>query len=186
MLPNFIFRIERWKFNKKYGVYVSTEGRVKTKDKKIRKVLIDSKKGYCRVKTEKGVIALHRLVMITWKPEKNMENLTVDHLNHNKRDNSLKNLEWVTREENTRRAKLDYFLESKVKTENNNTNDEANLVCLNGFVFSKEDAFKFIKQCDNNSSVSNDTIKKGIKKALSGSNKGKYSGIHITKVEEEV
>lgn len=44
MLPNFIFRIERWKFNKKYGVYVSTEGRVKTKDKKIRKVLIDSKK----------------------------------------------------------------------------------------------------------------------------------------------
>ena len=181
MLPNFIFRLERWKFNKEYGVYVSTEGRVKTKNKKTRKVLIDGRKGYCRVKTEKGIVALHRLVMITWKPVKNMERLTVDHLNHNKRDNSLRNLEWVTKEENARRASLDYFLESKIKTEENN-----DLVCLNGFVFSKEDAFKFIKQCGNNPSINNDTIKKGIKKALSGSNKGKYSGIHITKVKEEV
>ena len=32
-----------------------------------------------------------------------------DHLNHNKRDNSLTNLEWVTKEENWRRAESDYI-----------------------------------------------------------------------------
>lgn len=185
MMLNFIFKIERWKFNKEYGVYVSTEGRVKNRNKEIVKILIDSKKGYCRVKTEKNIMALHRLVMMTWKPQENMEKLTVDHLNHNKRDNSLKNLEWTTKEENTRRAKLDLFLESKVNTQNTEDSEAlGGLICLNGFVFSKEDAFKFIKQCGNNSSVNNDTIKKGIKKALNGANKGKYSGIRISKVAQ--
>lgn len=34
-----------------------------------------------------------------------MEQLTVDHLDHNKRNNSVDNLEWVTRAENMRRAR---------------------------------------------------------------------------------
>lgn len=50
---------------------------------------------------------LHRLVMLTWKPTPEAEMLTVDHLNHNKRDNSLDNLEWVTVEENQVRATRD-------------------------------------------------------------------------------
>ena len=45
--------------------------------------------------------------MLTWKPIPDAENLTVDHLNHNKRDNSLINLEWVTFVENQARAKRD-------------------------------------------------------------------------------
>jgi hypothetical protein len=47
--------------------------------------------------------------MLTWRPTPNAEHLTVDHLNHNKRDNSLENLEWVSQEENIRRAKADFI-----------------------------------------------------------------------------
>lgn len=181
MLPNFSLRVERWKFNKYYGVYVSNEGRIKDKNKKIQKIMIGSKNGYCRVQTDIGAILVHRLVMVTWKPTREWRKLTVDHINHNKRDNSLRNLEWVTREENYRRAELDLFLESTVKTETKEKINE-DYVRLNGFLFTKEDAFNFIKQCGNNPSVNNDKIKKGINKALSGGNKGKYSGIRITKV----
>lgn len=51
--------------------------------------------------------------MKTWKPREKMGQLTIDHLNHNKRDNTLKNLEWVTRGENQKRAIEDYFIISK-------------------------------------------------------------------------
>ena len=46
----------------------------------------------------------HRLVLLTWKPIPNAEDLTVDHLDHNKRNNKLSNLEWVTQKENSSRA----------------------------------------------------------------------------------
>ena len=38
-----------------------------------------------------------------------MEELSVDHLDHNKRNNALYNLEWVTVAENQRRAAEDYI-----------------------------------------------------------------------------
>ena len=50
-----------------------------------------------------------------------MDKLTVDHLDHNKRNNSVENLEWVTRAENMRRARADYIDENakpKKKKEN--------------------------------------------------------------------
>ena len=108
MLPNFIFKIERWKFNKDYGVYVSTLGRFKDRYKRLLPIKVNTR-GYCAVDTECGSVFAHRLVMFTWRPIPNAEVLTVDHLNHNKRDNSLENLEWVTREENLRRAERDFI-----------------------------------------------------------------------------
>lgn len=110
IFPSLIIKVERWKFNKEYGVYVSTLGNFKDRHKRRLPIRIDSKKGYCKVKTERGVPFAHRLVMLTWKPIPDAENLTVDHLNHNKRDNSLQNLEWVTAEENCRRARKDLLV----------------------------------------------------------------------------
>lgn len=106
ILPNFILRVERWKWNKEYRVYVSTLGNFKNEYKNNIPVKINQK-GYVSISTPYGLKQAHRLVMLTWKPIPNAESLTVDHLNHNKRDNSIYNLEWITREENLRRAKAD-------------------------------------------------------------------------------
>lgn len=104
MMPTIKFNIERWKWSEEYNVYVSTEGRLRRADGTDIKPRID-KKGYL-IYHEKKV---HRIVMKTWRPCENMDNLTVDHLDHNKRKNSLSNLEWVSAEENQRRASEDYY-----------------------------------------------------------------------------
>ena len=124
IFPQLIFNIEKWKWNEEYQVYVSTLGHFKDKNKKNLPVLVKNS-GYLNVRTPVGIKSCHRLVLLTWRPIPNAEELTVDHLNHNKRDNSLNNLEWVTRQENLRRARKDYYNESedflkpfRIKTEN--------------------------------------------------------------------
>ena len=120
ILPRFLFKIERWKWNSDYRVYVSNLGHIKNEHKQDLPVYIDDN-GYCRVHTACcRYKTVHRLVMLTWRPIPNAEELTVDHLNHNKRDNSLENLEWVTKEENLRRAAEDLIKKDKKK---NNTKE---------------------------------------------------------------
>ena len=114
IFPTLHLKIERWKFNKDYGVYVSTLGNFKDRHKRRLPVRINQN-GYCNIQTEQGYKLAHRLVMLTWKPIPDAENLTVDHLNHNKRDNSLANLEWVTAKENKIRAARDSISEKKPK-----------------------------------------------------------------------
>ena len=106
ILPKLNFKIEKWKYNKEFRIYVSTLGHFKDEHKKNMAVYV-SKNGYCMVKTKYGLKQVHRLVMLTWRPIPNAEDFTVDHLNHNKRCNELSNLEWVTFEENQRRAERD-------------------------------------------------------------------------------
>lgn len=106
---NIIFKIEKWKWNKEYRIYVSNFGHFKDEHKQLLSIKI-SQKGYCYVYTNRGFKLAHRIVMLTWNPIPDAENLTIDHLNHNKRDNSLNNLEWVSRQENLNRANRDYFI----------------------------------------------------------------------------
>lgn len=112
ILPKFSFNIERWKFNKEYGVYVSNLGHFKDRQKRNLPFKINTN-GYVLVKTEKGYYYSHRLVMLTYRPIPNREKMTVDHLDHNKRNNSITNLEWVTKEENLKRARNDQFVPSR-------------------------------------------------------------------------
>lgn len=46
--------------------------------------------------------AAHRLVMETFNPIKGMKKLVVNHKNFNRDDNRLKNLEWLTPEDNSK------------------------------------------------------------------------------------
>lgn len=117
IFPTFNFNIERWKWNKEYRVYVSNMGHFRDEHKQLIQVRVASD-GYVKVKTAVGIKSAHRLVMLTWRPIPNAEDLTVDHLDHNKRNNSVSNLEWVSEAENLRRAEEDLIIINKpaVKT----------------------------------------------------------------------
>ena len=79
IMPKLLLNIERWKWNDDFRVYVSNMGHFKNEYKKPLSVFID-KKGYCKIKTVCGLKSAHRLVMLTWCPIPNAEDLTVDHL----------------------------------------------------------------------------------------------------------
>ena len=111
MLPRLQLKVERWKWNREYRIYVSNLGNFKDEHKNIIPVKISSTGGYVVIKTAYGYAYAHRLVMLTWKPIPNAENLTVDHLDHNKRKNTVDNLEWVTHKENLSRANRDLVTE---------------------------------------------------------------------------
>ena len=114
ILPTITINIERWKWNKKYRVFVSNRGRVKDIDGEILKPKT-TKRGYLAVRVKaKKAIFIHRLVMETWRPIPNPEEMTVDHLDHNKRNNDIRNLEWVTEKENHKRAINDQLVEKEI------------------------------------------------------------------------
>ena len=147
---NFIFKMEHWKFNKLFGVYVSTEGKVKDRYKRNIPTRV-SGDGYCSILTEAGFCKVHRLVLLTFKPIAQPEMYTVDHLDHNKRNNSLSNLEWVTEEENQERAKRDLVVFKKngeiisnnkilFRLENNEDTYR-----VNGVIMHEKDLIDFIK-----------------------------------------
>lgn len=145
MLPKIHIDIERWKYSPKYKCYVSNMGHIKTKEGKDRKLQITDK-GYMRFKyrnedgKQKGVF-VHRVVMETWCPCENMDELTVDHLNHNKRDNSVKNLEWVSYGENQRRAREDYKALDLTDIE---VQKDIPYIKFDGKIITKEELDKFI------------------------------------------
>ena len=117
ILPTLKLNIERWKWNSEFRIYVSNMGNFKDEHKKPIAIKIGSGSGYVKIKTPYGVKSAHRLVMLTWKPIPNAEDMTVDHLDHNKRNNKLENLEWVDETENKTRAKEDIHIEAAAPIE---------------------------------------------------------------------
>ena len=109
MFPTIKLNIERWKYNPTFELYVSNMGHIRNKSKAdIAPKILQG--GYVVVYVYGSLnkyMLLHRVVMLTWRPTPEAEELTVDHLDHNKRNNALSNLEWVTKEENERRAAED-------------------------------------------------------------------------------
>lgn len=117
ILPTLKLNIERWKWNSEFRVYVSNMGNFKDEHKKPIAIKIGSSSGYVKIKTPYGVKSAHRLIMLTWKPIPNAEEMTVDHLDHNKKNNKLENLEWVDERENAARAKEDLYKEAAAPVE---------------------------------------------------------------------
>ena len=107
IFPKLHIELEKWKWNEEYGFWVSNLGNFKDELKRDVRPKVDN--NYLRVvnwKTGKTIYA-HRLVLLTWQPIDNPNEMTVDHLDHNKRNNKLKNLEWVPEYENLVRATAD-------------------------------------------------------------------------------
>ena len=185
ILPKIFLGIERWKWNKEYRVYVSNMGHFKDEYKEDLPFKTTNS-GYLNVKTRCGYKLAHRLVMLTWRPIPGAEDLTVDHLDHNKRNNALTNLEWVTREENLRRADEDHLddevAESPVPTvqvtvkKKKKKRNEIERGTTQHFK-TPEDAAKWamtLPELANNKTVKVETVKKNLRKAAK--NKTSYLG----------
>ena len=73
--------------------YVSEEGKVY--NKKTNRYLKGSldRSGYLRLKINGRNLAIHRIVLETFKPIKDMHLLEVNHIDGNKTNNNLNNLE---------------------------------------------------------------------------------------------
>ena len=104
------------------GFKVDTEGNVYGKKGNILKGCID-RCGYKEVclslKGKQKSVLVHRLILKTFKPCDNMNNLDVNHINGDKLDNRLINLEWCTRSENIKHS-------YKNKLQDNATNQYGN------------------------------------------------------------
>ena len=104
------------------GFKVDDNGNVYGKRGKVLKGRID-RCGYKEVclslKGKQKNILVHRLILKTFNPCDNMDNLDVNHINGDKTDNRLINLEWCTRSENIKHS-------YKNKLQDNATNQYGN------------------------------------------------------------
>lgn len=169
ILPKLMVRVEKWKWNKEYGIFVSNMGRFLDKDKSPIPIKIIDSTGYVFVRTKHGSRPAHRLVMLTWKPIEDRENFTVDHLDHNKRNNCVNNLEWVTAYENIERAKKDSIKATKVIQNGSNVLAAMHISSKEEHFFKTiDEAVTFLisknKQAQN-SKKAKETIEKNIKNA---------------------
>ena len=92
--------MEEWKQIENYENYeVSTEGNVR--NKKTGRILkqCENGTGYLKVHIKTKYFLVHRLVLETFKPTDD-KTLEVNHINENKHDNRLENLEWKSHKNN--------------------------------------------------------------------------------------
>ena len=82
-------------------VYSDNCGKMKTRNKPGTEYQILN---FSTIDGRKKTFRLHRLVMLAFKPIENSEELEVNHIDGNKKNNKLENLEWCTSSENQRHA----------------------------------------------------------------------------------
>ncbi len=107
-----MIKIVNCKHELKYDYYVTEDGHVWSEysHKFIRE--LPDKNGYLKVrlsstdlpKGKQHAYSVHRLVLENFKPCNGMENLQVNHIDGDKTNNSISNLEWTTCSENIHHA----------------------------------------------------------------------------------
>lgn len=101
--------ITKCKYNLKFNYYITDDGKVWSERTQKYLSFQYDKNGYVKVQmrstdNKSHRYSVHRLVLENFKPVENMENLQVNHIDGNKKNNNLTNLEWTTSEENIRHA----------------------------------------------------------------------------------
>lgn len=101
---------------------VSSCGRFRNKKTlKLNKGSVDATRGYQSVSLSNKTYMAHRVVLASFDPIEGFENYTVDHIDGNRQNNYLDNLQWVSNEENVglmlmRRGELNKELTRLLKT----------------------------------------------------------------------
>lgn len=97
--------VERWKEVRNHpGYEVSNIGEVRNKKTgKILRQSLNSPNGYMRVGIDRKHYYVHRLVADSFYDGDHLK-MDVNHIDGNKLNNELPNLEWVTRKENIKHA----------------------------------------------------------------------------------
>ena len=101
-----LIRNDKYQFRAKY--YADDNGHIWSENKQDYMTEYDDKNGYKKVllmTTDKSAgkghrFSVHRLILSTFNPVDNMQNLTVDHIDGNHQNNRLDNLRWTTMYEN--------------------------------------------------------------------------------------
>lgn len=104
-------KITNLSHNLKYDYYVTKDGKIWSDHSKKFISSREDKDGYLKVrlacedfKSGRWTVSLHRIVLSTFSPVENMDFLQVNHIDGNKKNNSLDNLEWVSCKENIKHA----------------------------------------------------------------------------------
>ena len=111
------------KYDLKFNYYVIETGKIYSeRTHKFLSIQLD-KDGYEKVQLmcedgKRHRFSVHRLVMENLRPVEDMEFLQVNHIDGNKRNNNINNLEWCTCEENIHHA-AKHNLRAKQNGENN-------------------------------------------------------------------
>ena len=180
MLPTIKIHFERWKWNSEHEVWVSTEGRLKDRDKEFIEPMI-KEGGYLVFFNEAHQVFtnIHRVVLETWRPRADMRELTVEHKDQNKRNPALRNLMWLTSEENQRRAKYHHLSQvPKVGSANKR-------ICANGVCMTVEEAVTFIFNHSENTKMSKVEVRAKVNEVLnSNKEKKKVFGVTFTEVKQ--
>ncbi len=100
--------IKSQKYNLKYNYYATDTGEIYSeKSSKYLTQHLD-KDGYCKVRLisndGRHTYSVHRLILENFSPRDDMMLLQVNHIDGNKQNNTLSNLEWVTCSENNLHA----------------------------------------------------------------------------------
>lgn len=102
----------KWVVGYEQQYMVSKNGFVRSHKRKEPKVLVSAETddGYLRVRLNGTWKQVHRLVLKTFNPNEKADVLQVNHINENKKDNRLENLEWCSPKDNanhgTRNARM--------------------------------------------------------------------------------
>lgn len=98
---------------------------------------------------------VHRMVMETFAPCENMNNLIVNHKDGNKLNNHLNNLEWCTQEENAIHARDILKIEYQTEQAHEARKQKIKMIDINT---NEEQIFNSINECANFLNVTYQTI----------------------------
>ncbi len=87
--------------NDKGEIYSDNSGLMKTRNKPGTDYQIIN---FMKIDGKKQTFRLHRLVLMAFQPNDNPDTMEVNHIDGDKTNNNLKNLEWCTPSENQRHA----------------------------------------------------------------------------------